>query len=295
MNRSMIMKPRLFCAGSSNRDHTTIDCSHSREDVNTAFLHGDLKEEVYVVQPEGLEKPREKRKVYRLAKSLYGLKKAPRTWNIKLDNTLKEMGFQQCMQEKVVYRKVPNGEYIIVKVYVDDIFVIGTSLELINKFNKRMTSQFEMSDIGELTYYFATEVSQEKNCVKTKQERYAIKILKEAGMEDCSATFYPMKKDLKFSKAEDGPQFEASQYRKMVGCLRHSDSSHNVDIDDGRCTTRHVFYLGTSPITWCSQKQTTVTISSCETKFMTTTTTACQAIWLRELLTEVTGLDKIAC
>ncbi|GJZ99004.1 zinc finger, CCHC-type containing protein [Tanacetum coccineum] len=287
-------------------------------DVKMAFLHGKLKEEVYVVQPEGFEKPGEEKKVYKLAKSLYGLRQAPRAWNIKLDNTLKEMGFQQCMQEKA--------------------------------FKKRMASQFEMSDLGELTYYLGIEVSQGKDCVEIKQERYARKILKEAGMEDCNATSYPMEKDLKLSKAEDEPEVEATQYRKVVGCLRYllhtrpdltysvgvvsrymqspresharaikqilrylkgttsfgikynrsndmklvgySDSSHNVDIDDGRSTTGHVFYLGTSPITWCSQKQTTVALSSCEAEFMAATAAACQAIWLRELLAEVTGLER---
>ncbi|GJV57642.1 uncharacterized mitochondrial protein-like protein [Tanacetum coccineum] len=187
------------------------------------------------------------------------------------------------------------------------------------------------------------------DCVEIKQERYA-KNLKEAGMEDCNATLYPMEKDLKLSKVEDEPEVEATQYRKVVGCLRYllhtrpdltysvgvvsrymqspresharaikqilrylkgttsfgikynrsndmklvgySDSSHNVDIDDGRSTTGHVFYLGTSPITWCSQKQTTVALSSCEAEFMAATAAACQAIWLRELLAEVTGLER---
>ncbi|GKE87798.1 ribonuclease H-like domain, reverse transcriptase, RNA-dependent DNA polymerase, partial [Tanacetum coccineum] len=98
-------------------------------DVKTAFLHGELKEEVYVVQPEGFKKPGEEKKVYKLAKSLYGLRQAPRAWNIKLDNTLKEIGFQQCMQEKAVYKAVTNGEFIMVAVYVDDLFMTGTNLD----------------------------------------------------------------------------------------------------------------------------------------------------------------------
>ncbi|GJS59773.1 uncharacterized mitochondrial protein-like protein [Tanacetum coccineum] len=154
------------------------------------------------------------------------------------------------------------------------------------------------------------EVSQERDSVKIKQERYARKILKEAGMEDCNATLYPMEKDIKLSKAEDEPEVEATQYRKMIlrylkgitsfgiKYKRGNDmrlvgySSHNVDIDDGRSTTRHVFYLGTSPITWCSQKQTTVALSSCEAEFMAATAAACQAIWLRDLLAKVTGLER---
>ncbi|GKE36893.1 uncharacterized mitochondrial protein-like protein, partial [Tanacetum coccineum] len=268
----------------------------------------------------------------------------------KLDSTLEEMGFLQCVHEKAVYRKVSNGEFIIIAVYGDDIFVTGTSLDLINEFKKRMASQFEMLDLGELTYYLGIEVSQGKDCVEIKQERYARKILKEAGMEDCNRALCPMEPGLKLSKAKDKPEVEVTPYRKMVSCLcyllhtrpdlaysvgavsrymrspresharaikqilrylkgttsfgikynrsndmklvGYSDSSHNVDIDDGRSTTGHVFYLGTSPITWCSQKQTTVALSSCKAELMVATAAACQAIWLRELLAEVTGLER---
>ncbi|GKA53544.1 uncharacterized mitochondrial protein-like protein [Tanacetum coccineum] len=237
----------------------------------------------------------------------------------------------------------------MVLVNADDLFLTVTSLDLINEFKRRMASQFEMSDLGELTYYLGIEVSQGKNCVEIKQERYAMKILKEARMEDCNPALCPMEPGLKLSKAEDEPKVEATQYQKMVSCLhyllhtrpdltysvgvvsrymqsprtsharaikhilrylkgttsfgikykRGNDvrlvgySGHNVDIDDGRSTTRHVFYLGTSPITWCSQKQTTVVLSSCEAKFMAATAAACQEIWLREVLAEVTENEEV--
>ncbi|GJU40747.1 uncharacterized mitochondrial protein-like protein [Tanacetum coccineum] len=180
------------------------------------------------------------------------------------------MDFQQCMQENVVYRKVSNEEFFIVAVYVDDLFVTETSLDLINEFKKRMASQFEMSDLGELTYYLGIKVSQEKDCVEIKQERYAMKILKEAGTTSFG---------FKYNRSND------------MRLVRYS--SHNVDIDDGRSTTGHVFYLGTSPITWCSQKQTTVALSSCEAEFMAATATACQVVWLREVLVEVTANEQV--
>ncbi|GJV84066.1 uncharacterized mitochondrial protein-like protein, partial [Tanacetum coccineum] len=130
----------------------------------------------------------------------------------KLDSTLKEMGFLQCVHEKAVYRKVPNREFIIVVVNVDVLFVTMTSLDLINEFKRRMASQFEMPDLGELTYYLGIEVSQGMDCVEIKQERYAMKILKEAGMEDCNPALCPMEPGLKLLKADDQPGFEAIQY-----------------------------------------------------------------------------------
>ncbi|GJU92802.1 uncharacterized mitochondrial protein-like protein [Tanacetum coccineum] len=95
----------------------------------------------------------------------------------------------------------------------------GTSLDLINEFKKRMASQFEMSDLGELTYYLGIKVSQGNDCLEIKQERYAMKILKEAGMEDCNPSLCPMEPGLKLSKAEDELEVEATQYRKMVSCV----------------------------------------------------------------------------
>ncbi|GKA50389.1 uncharacterized mitochondrial protein-like protein [Tanacetum coccineum] len=95
------------------------------------------------------------------------------------------------------------------------------SVNLINEFKRIMASQFEMSNLGELTYYLGIEVSQGNDCVEIKKERYAMKILKESGMEDCITTLYPIKKDLKLSKVKDEPEVEATQYRKMVGCLRY--------------------------------------------------------------------------
>nr|GEX16684.1 hypothetical protein [Tanacetum cinerariifolium] len=111
-----------------------------------------------------------------------------------------------------VYRKVPNEEFIIVAVIEDDLFVTGTSLVLINEFKNRMASQSEMSDLGELTYYLGIEVSQGKHCIEIKQERYVIKILIEARMEDCNPFLCPMEPGLKLSKAD--PEVEATQYRK---------------------------------------------------------------------------------
>nr|GEX18589.1 hypothetical protein [Tanacetum cinerariifolium] len=98
----------------------------------------------------------------------------------------------------------------------NDLFVTRTSLDLINEFKKRMASQFEMSNLGELTYYLGIKVSQGRDCVEIKQERYAMKILKGVGMEDCIATLCPMELRLKLSKSEDEPEVEATQYQKMT-------------------------------------------------------------------------------
>lgn len=98
-----------------------------------------------------------------------------------------------------------------------------------------------------------------------------------------------MKQCLRYLKGTQsyGLTFERSGKRSVL--VGYSDSSHNVDPDDGRSTTGHVFYYGSSPITWCSQKQDTVALSSCEAEFMAGTEAARQGIWLQDLLHEIFG------
>ncbi|KAJ9551621.1 hypothetical protein OSB04_015666 [Centaurea solstitialis] len=270
-------------------------------DVKSAFLHGELQEEVFVHQPEGFVKKGREDLVYKLIKALYGLRQAPRTWNIKLDGILKEMKFQRCMQEQAVYRRRIGADLILVGVYVDDLVVTGSSINVISKFKQAMASNFDMTDLGVLRYYLGIEVYQQKDDIIITQEGYAKKVLKDAGMYDCNPTLIPMDSNVKFSKDEKEEDADATEYRSLVGRLRYllqtrpdlsyavgitsrymqtpkkshmvaikqilryvkgtlgfgiryargesmeligySDSSHNIDQDDGRSTTGHIFYL----------------------------------------------------
>ena len=316
-------------------------------DVKTAFLHGELIEEVYVTQPEGFVKKGEEHKVYKLKKALYGLRQAPRAWNTKLNQILKELKFVKCTKESSVYRKEERGDLLIVAIYVDDLFITGNSMKAIKKFKASMSEKFEMSDLGLLTYYLGIEVKQSKEGIVIKQEAYARRILEEANMSDCNSVSIPMEFGVHFSKALNEPEIDASDYRRKIGCLRYlmhtrpdmafsvwilsrfmhspreshgkafkqvlrylkgscgyglrykhggsqdlvgySDSSHNTDPDDGRSTTGYLFCLNDTPISWCSQKQDVVALSSCEAEYMAATEATKQAIWLQELLSEIIG------
>lgn len=314
-------------------------------DVKTAFLHGELKEEVYVSQPEGFIVKGSETKVYKLRKALYGLRQAPRAWNEKLNHVLKGLSFERCLKEPSLYHKKKQGHLLVVAVYVDDLLVTGSSLDMILEFKRDMATRFEMSDLGKLSYYLGIEVIQREGSIVLNQERYATKIIEEAGMKGCNAVHIPMDAGLKINKAEDEEGVDERDYRRNIGCLRYlihtrpdlafsvgvlsrymhdpkashkaalkqvlrylqgtlayglvfeskaeeglvgySDSSFNIDPDDGKSTTGHIFYLGGNPITWCSSKQEIVALSSCEAEFMAATETAKQAIWLQDLLGEI--------
>ena len=110
-------------------------------DVKTAFLHGELVEEVYVTQPEGFEKKGEEHKVFKLKKARYGLRQAPRAWNTKLDQILKGLKFVKCTKDSSVYRKGEGDKLLIVAIYVDDLFVIGNTTQKISEFKTAIVSE----------------------------------------------------------------------------------------------------------------------------------------------------------
>lgn len=187
-------------------------------DVKTAFLHGDLKEEVYVKQPEGFEVKGSEEKVYRLSKALYGLKQAPRAWNYKI---LRELRFTRCSKEASLYQRKQNEDTLVVAVYVDDLLVTGSNLVMINEFKNEMAAKFEMSDLGELTYYLGIEVLQHKDGITLRQERYAEKILVETGMDGCNSTHVPMDMNLRLSRSVEEQGVDEKKYRRSIGCLRY--------------------------------------------------------------------------
>ncbi|KAI3520492.1 hypothetical protein L1887_09941 [Cichorium endivia] len=316
-------------------------------DVKSAFLNGELKEEVYVSQPSGFEVKGKEEMVYRLHKALYGLRQTPRSWNAKLDKALKELGFRKCAQEQAVYKLQSKSSTLIIGVYVDDMIVTGSSEKQIQEFKVRMNSIFDMSDLGKLNYYLGIEVKQEKDRIFIKQENYAERILEEAGMSQCNPAKWPMDPKLQLTKDEGGKAVNPTKYRRIIGSLRYlintrpdlsysvgvvskfmqspkeshyaavkqilrylkgttgyglkyrkggngkicgySDSSHGLDIEDRRGTTGMVFYYSENLVTWASQKQQTVALSSCEAEFMAATAATCQALWLRNMVSFLTG------
>ena len=156
-----------------------------------------------------------------MKKALYGLRQAPRAWNEKLNTVLGSLGFVKCYKEPALYRKQEREHVLLVAVYVDDLLITGTSIDHILAFKKGMADNFEMSDVGKLTYYLGIEVVQHQKGITLRQERYAMKILSETGMKDCNATHIPMEPALKLSKALEEKGVDETEYRRHIGCLRY--------------------------------------------------------------------------
>lgn len=133
-------------------------------DVKSAFLNGPLEEEIFVKQPPGFLKKGKEDKVYRLKKALYGLKQVPRAWNKCIDSFFSKIGFEKCPSEHSLYVKVNNsGDILLLCLYVDDLIFTSNNPKLVSEFKRSMMDEFEMPDLGLMSYYLGIEVVQRED------------------------------------------------------------------------------------------------------------------------------------
>ncbi|GJY81437.1 retrovirus-related pol polyprotein from transposon TNT 1-94 [Tanacetum coccineum] len=146
---------RLFLAYASFKDFVVYQM-----DVKSAFLYGKIEEEVYVCQPLGFEDPEFPDRVYMVEKALYGLHQAPRAWYETLSTYLLDNGFQRGTIDKTLFSKKVKGDILLVQVHVDDIIFGSTKKILCIEFEKLMHKKFQMSSMGELTFFLGLQVTQ---------------------------------------------------------------------------------------------------------------------------------------
>jgi len=173
-------------------------------DVNSAFLNGYLHEEVYVEQPKGFIDPSFPNHVYKLKKALDGLKQAPRAWYERLAEFLVNQGCRKGRTCKTLFVKEEKGRLMIAQIYVDDIVFGGMSDQMVQHFVHQMQSEFEMSLVGELTYFLGLQVKQMEDTIFISQSKYAKNIVKKFGLENASDKRTPAATPLKLSKDENG-------------------------------------------------------------------------------------------
>eukprot|EP00253_Pinus_taeda_P002954 PITA_02954 len=262
--------------------------------VKSAFLHGDLHEEIYMEQPIGFIQT-DSSLVCRLKKSLYGLKQAPRAWYAQMDSFLLESGFSRCYSDNTVYTKKVGNSLIILVLYVDDLILTGSDPNLINHVKSSLKKKFEMTDLGHLHYFLGLQVLQSKEGISLSQSKYACDILRHFHMEDCKPAPSPFQSGVKLSVSCTSPEVDATLYRQLVGKLfakatpllvGFTDSDWAGDPDDRKSTAGYVFTLGSGPITWASKKQAAISLSSAEAEYRGAVEASKEALWLRQILSE---------
>ena len=194
-------------------------------DVKSAFLNGFLNEEVYVRQPPGFEDDNFPNYVYKLTKALYGLKQAPRAWYERLSKFLIENGFSRGKVDTTLFTKSLNHDILIVQVYVDDIIFGSTNENLCKDFSKLMQGEFEMSMMGEMTFFLGLQVKQTKEGIFISQAKYTKELLKKYGMDKAKPIATPMSPTTKLEKDENGKAVSEKVYRGMIGSLLYLTAS----------------------------------------------------------------------
>ena len=151
-------------------------------DVKTAFLNGVVEEEVYVEQPLEFETHDRKTYVCKLKKYLYGLKQEPKTWYDSINRFLTSLGFSKSKVDSNLYYKVEEGNPVILRLYVDDLFVAGED-GLIADTKRKLVAEFKMNDLGMMHYFLGMDVWQNEDGISLGQGKYEIEILTRFGIE----------------------------------------------------------------------------------------------------------------
>lgn len=315
-------------------------------DIKTAFLYGDLDEEIYMKQPDGFSDS--SGKVCRLNRSLYGLKQASRCWNLKFTNFLKKFKLSSSEADSCVFVGSVSGRKIILAIYIDDGLIAASDEKDILLLLNELKEQFKFKS-STLDTFLGLEVSQKLDgSIHVNQAGYARRLLQKFKMIECNPVATPADQHHSMSSSEDSASKMGSAfpYREAVGSLmylatgtrpdiafavnnasRHlenpmpchwtavkrifkyikgtiglgitfkqttpinllvySDADYGGDLDTRRSTTGYVLLIGGGAISWSSQRQPTVALSTTESEYIAACQTLKELIWMSRLLREI--------
>jgi Reverse transcriptase (RNA-dependent DNA polymerase) len=188
-------------------------------DVKNAFLHGDLKEEIYMDLPPGYQCSGTKRKVCKLEKSLYGLKQSPRAWFGRFCSAMKGYKYEQSNSDHTLFFKRNQGKLTILIIYVDDMIITGNDHEEIKLLETRLSKEFEMKNLGGLKYFLGIEVARSDKGIFLSQRNYILDLLAEVGMLECKPVDTPMVQNQKLVVDPNQSPINRERYQRLVGKL----------------------------------------------------------------------------
>ncbi|RVW13626.1 Retrovirus-related Pol polyprotein from transposon RE1 [Vitis vinifera] len=239
-------------------------------DVKSAFLHGELSEEVFVEQPRGYEQKDNPHKVYKLKKALYGLKQAPQAWFSRIEAHFVNEGFERCHSEHTLFVKTSKGgKILILSLYADDLIFIGNDESMFYEFKSSMMHEFDMTDLGKMRYFLGVEVLQKTDGIYISQKKYALDVFKRFGMEESNYVHSPIVIGFKVFKDENGVKVDATFFKQIVGSLMYltatrpdlmfikgendklvsfTDSDYVGDLEDRKSTSGYVFMLSSGAV-----------------------------------------------
>ena len=187
-------------------------------DVKTAFLNGHLSEDVYMTQPEGYVNSEFPDKVCKLQRSIYGLKQASRTWNLRFDEKIKEFGFTQNADEPCVYMRVSGSINTFLVLYVDDILLFGNDIPTLQSVKTWLGNCFSMKDLGEAAFILGIKIHRDRSrrLIGLSQSAYIDKILRRFKIENSKKGFVPMVSGTILSRSQGPTDFHDREKMKEI-------------------------------------------------------------------------------
>ena len=182
----------------------SLDYEICQIDVKTAFLNGYLEEEIYMSQPDGFIKEGQEQKVCKLLKSIYGLKQASRSWNLRFDETIKTYGFEQNIDEHCVYKLINEQTVVFLVLYVDDILLIGNNVVKLSEIKNWLAEQFQMKDLGNASYVLGIQILRDRKnkLLALSQASYVDKVLARFSMQNSKKGLLPTRHGVSLSKKQ---------------------------------------------------------------------------------------------
>ena len=208
---------------------STHDLYVHQMDVKTAFLNGDLNEEIYMEQPEGFVLPGNEHKVCKLVQSLYGLKQAPKQWHHKFDSKILSNGFVHNISDKCLYIKVCNAYIIIICLYVDDMLIMSNDMKGIIETKRFLSSTFKMKDLGQVDTILGIKMKRNSGGYVLNQSHYIEKVLNKFSHLNIKEVNTPFDPSIKLVK-NDGRAIAQLEYANAIGSLMYVTQCTRPDI-----------------------------------------------------------------
>lgn len=202
-------------------------------DVKTAFLNAKLDEEIFMVQPDGAVEAGKEHLVCKLNKALYGLKQAPRAWYFRLHVELLHMGFKRLDADHSLYMWMEDGDILALVIHVDDIVIASNSMEVLKEFKDAMAQTFEMTDLGELSFYLGIKIERDrsKGVIRMSQAHYVAEVLERFGMSECKSVGTPLDTKTRLLPYDGvATPGEVREYQRVVGSLMYAMVATRPDL-----------------------------------------------------------------
>ena len=190
-------------------------------DVNNAFLHGSLQEDVYMIQPSGFVDSTMPTHICKPHKSIYGLKQAPRAWYDKLNSFLLTLGFQQSKSDSSLFIYSKKDIILFLLVYVDDVLLTGNDSQVMSDIIRQLGVHVSLKDLSDLHYFIGVEVQQTREGIFLSQQKYIRDLLKRTNMEGARPIHTQLSTKPTLQLNDGHPPADQKQYKSVIGALQY--------------------------------------------------------------------------